>query len=169
MHHSDFDGFQSIVNITLYIQDSGFELGRNLISALLFFVPRALWENKSEALGTAASKFMEYPFTNLSAPIYGELYADFGFVSLFLLMCIVGFWMRYYDTLYDLLVRPKNFGVGVLLVGVLAGYMIILLQGSLLAVISSVATLIGVLFVLSRLGTRASRNVRIRTSTMQRR
>ena len=41
LHHGDFDGFQSIVNSLIYIQDSGFEFGKNIGSALFFFVPRA--------------------------------------------------------------------------------------------------------------------------------
>ena len=153
LHHGDFDGFQSIVNTTLYIQDSGFELGRNLISVALFFVPRAIW-NKAEPLGTAAADFMGYVYTNLSAPIYAEFYADFGLLSLVLGMGIIGFVMSLCDGYYDHMIRTKRFGVGVLITGVLAGYLIILLRGSLLGVIPSIATLFGVLIILSWLSTR---------------
>ena len=152
MHHGDFDGFQSIVNITLYVQESGFELGRNIISVLLFFVPRAFW-NKAEPLGAAAAEHMGYVYTNLSAPIYGELYADYGLFSLFLGMAIIGFGISKCDNYYNRMIRARKFGVGILLTGVLAGYLIILLRGSLLGVIPSIATLFGVLAILSWLAT----------------
>jgi len=156
LHHGDFDGFQSIVNISLYIQDNGFELGRNLISAVLFFVPRAIW-NKAEPLGTAAANHMGYIYTNLSAPIYGEFYADYGLLSLILGMGIVGYGIRRYDIYYNNCARTKRFGVGVLITGVLAGYLIILLRGSLLAVVPSIATLIGLLLIVGWLAKRTGK------------
>lgn len=162
LHHGDFDGFQSIVNVTLYIQNSGFELGRNLISVVLFFVPRTIW-NKAEPLGMAASDFMGYEYTNLSAPIYAELYADFGLFSLVFGMSIVGFWMSLLDEYYDGLIQTKRFGVGVLLTGVFAGYLIILLRGSLLGVVPAVASLLGVLVILSWVFTRAAPQVSVRS------
>ena len=97
---------------------------------------------------------MGYGYTNLSAPIYGEFYADFGFLSLVLGMGIIGFVMSLYDSYYDHMIRAKRFGVGVLITGILAGYLIILLRGSLLGVIPSIATLFGVLIILSWLSTR---------------
>ena len=156
MHHGDFDGFQSIVDITLYIQESGFELGRNIVSVILFFVPRDYWD-KAQPLGAAAAEFKGYEYTNLSAPIYGEFYADFGLFSLVIGMSIVGFWMSIYDGYYDRMVRSKRFGVGVLFTAVLAGFLIILLRGSLLGVVSSIAVLFGTFLILSWVSARAGR------------
>jgi len=148
LFHGDFDGFQQIVNITLYINDNGLELGRNLLSTALFFVPRAIW-NKAEPLGNATAKYMGYFFTNICSPIYGEFYADFGLFSLVTGMGILGVAVRLFDEHYDMLVNTGRTGVGVLLSSTLAGYFIIILRGSLLGVLPSIATLLGVLFVLS--------------------
>ena len=148
MRHGDFDGFQSIVNIAIYIQESGFELGRNMASIVLFFIPRTLWD-KAEPLGPAAAEFMGYSFTNLSAPIYAELYADFGFLTLVAGMMLFGYGVKRCDVFYDTMIRVKKINVGGLFAAVLAGYMIILLRGSLLGVIANIATLFGMLTILS--------------------
>ena len=42
----DFDGFQQIVNTITYVHDYGYKWGMNLLSALLFFVPRSVWPDK---------------------------------------------------------------------------------------------------------------------------
>lgn len=146
--HGDFDGFQSIVNSEKYIKNSGYELGRNLISTVFFFVPRSIW-NKAKPLGTAASEYEGYEYTNLSAPIYCELYADFGIFSLILGMALFGFGISILDSYYDLAILSKKYKVNVLITAVLAGYLIILMRGSLLGVVPSIATLLGTIFLLS--------------------
>ena len=146
LQHGDFDGFQSVVNIMLYIQDSGFEFGRNIISVIFFFIPRAFWD-KAQPLGVAAADHMGYEFTNLSAPVYGEFYADFGLISLIVLMGSVGYGVRRLDLRYSYLVRYNLFGINTLVIATLAGYMIILLRGSLLGVVPSIVTLLGMLLI----------------------
>jgi hypothetical protein len=147
LHHGDFDGFQTIVNILIYVQDTGFAMGKSLLSVLLFFVPRSVWSSKTEPLGVAAADHAGYDYTNLSAPIYGEMYVDFGFVSLILGMGIIGYVIRLFDHYYHALVREKRYGTGMLLASVMAGYLVILLRGSLLGVISSIATLYALLVI----------------------
>lgn len=152
--HGDFDGLQSMVNAILFLQNSGLQLGRNLLSVFLFFVPRAFWEGKAEPLGKAAAQYMGYPFTNISSPIYAELYADYGLVSLVLGMGLLGFGIVWLDAYYGGLAEKNRDGGGFLMAAVLAGYLVILLRGSLLAVVSGIAVLAGVLFVASWLAGR---------------
>ena len=97
---------------------------------------------------------MGYAFTNVSSPIYGEFYADFGFLSLALGMCILGFSVKWLDVHYARMVEANRSGAGVLLGGVLAGYLIILLRGPLLGVVPGIASLLGVLVVASFLAGR---------------
>lgn len=148
----DFDGYQTILNVIYYIDGVGLQMGYNLLSAFLFFVPRGVWSNKAEPLGVASAEYIGYPFTNLSAPIYGELYADFGFASLILGMMLVGYLLKRFDGLYDYDLRRGRLGAGFLFTSVLAGYLIILLRGSLLGVIPGIATLLVVLAGLVVLG-----------------
>lgn len=152
VRYGDFDGFQTMANIIVYINEEGFEFGRNLVSAVLFFVPRTIWEYKAEPLGVAASQHMGYSFTNLSAPIYGELYADIGVTSLVIGMGLMGFYISRFDSYYKCGLMNKQITVGVLITSVLAGYLIILLRGSLLGVLPGIATLMGVLVTASLLG-----------------
>jgi hypothetical protein len=152
MQHGDFDGFQSIANTLIYARETGLEFGRNLISVVLFFIPRSMW-NKAEPLGSAAAEHMGYAYTNISAPIYGELYIDFGIFSLVTGMAIIGFGVRLFDAYYTHMIKIKQYGTGLLLTAAMSGYLIILLRGSLLAVISSIATLFGLLIFASWLGT----------------
>ncbi|MEN6482212.1 MAG: hypothetical protein ABFD29_08585 [Anaerolineaceae bacterium] len=168
LQHGDFDGFQSIVNSIIYINDRGFELGRNLISVGLFFVPRAVWENKAQPLGMAASDFMGYEYTSLSSSIYGELFADFGWISLILCMGIIGYAIRLFDNYYDILTKKRWFGIGALLISVLSGYLIILLRGSLLAVAASIIVLFSVLVISSCFAGRARHRNYIFKSLAQR-
>jgi len=151
----DFDGFQTIVNCLQYVEARGLEFGRNLISVALFFIPRTAWANKAEPLGMAAAKFKGYAFTNLSAPIYAELYADFGLVSLVLLMFLLGWATSILDGYYDRQARANILGVGYLLAGTLAGFLIIILRGSLLSIIALPATLLGVITIASFVARRA--------------
>lgn len=156
--HGDFDGFQSIANILIYVQEAGYELGRSMLSVILFFVPRTLWSSKADPLGVATAEHVGYDFTNLSAPIYGELYVDFGFFSLILGMALIGFGIRLFDNYYHTLVWQGRYGAGMLLTSVLAGYLVILLRGSLLGVISGIATLFGMLVIASWLAIPGSHN-----------
>ena len=109
------------------------------------------WVDKAQPLGTAAANYMGYVYTNLSAPIYGELYADFGLLSLIIGMGVIGFFVKYVDNYYSTLSKSNKFGSGILLGSLLAGYIIILMRGSLLSVIPSVATLLGTITIAIRL------------------
>ena len=115
-------------------------------------VPRATWVQKADPLGIASSEYMGYTYTNLSAPIYGEFYADFGFFSLVAGMALLGFAIRRFDNIYDYDLRAKRFGTGFLLTSILAGYLIIILRGSLLGVLPGIATLLVVVIFASFVG-----------------
>lgn len=145
--HGDFDTFQQMVNITLYLNEVGFQYGKSLLSVALFFIPRSLWE-KAEPLGPAAAEYMGYPYTNLSAPIHAELYADFGLISLIIGMLILGIMIRRLDYTYHRLAMLGKIEVNIIFVSTIAGFMLIILRGSLLGIIASLAVLIGTLLVL---------------------
>jgi hypothetical protein len=61
---------------------NGIEWGHQLAGALLFFVPSSIWATKASATGVAIGKYLMVNyrmwFTNLSAPLVGEGYIDFG-------------------------------------------------------------------------------------------
>ena len=68
----DFDGFQQIVNAMVFSEDVGHSLGHYTSSALLFFVPRSLWEGKATPASIDVAEHRGYEFTNLSLPLPAE-------------------------------------------------------------------------------------------------
>ena len=66
----------------------------------------------------------------------------------------IGSWDRLFDDYYDQLMATDRFGIGVLIAGVLAGYLIILLRGSLLGIVPRIATLFVVIIIASWLSLR---------------
>lgn len=75
---NDFDGFQQLVNTTQYVEQQGHTWGAHLGSAALFFLPRSFWPGKSVPASIPVAANRGYAFTNLSLPLPGELYLDFG-------------------------------------------------------------------------------------------
>jgi hypothetical protein len=82
----DFDGFQQLVNTQQYVEERGHTFGQHLTSAVLFFVPRAVWEAKARPAGIDVAENRGYAFTNLSLPVTGELDLDLGAPGTALLM-----------------------------------------------------------------------------------
>ena len=85
----DFDGFQQTVNSVYYVGENGITWGHHTLSALLFWVPRWLWEDKAMPAGFPVAASRGYTFQNLSMPLWAELYIEFWFFGL-LLMFLYG-------------------------------------------------------------------------------
>jgi hypothetical protein len=151
MLHGDFDGFQSVLNILYYVEQSGLQWGSSLLSVMLFFVPRSLWSEKREPLGVLVAQSQDYEFTNLSAPLYGEFFVDFGFLSLVILMFAFGVFAVSMDKLHARDLRLGRMSLGFVLVGLLGGFSIIILRGSLLAIIAPIMALISSVIVFAML------------------
>jgi hypothetical protein len=133
----DFDGFQSTLNVVDMVGDQGLEFGRQLASAFLFFVPREFLEWKSRGTGVDAAAHAGYTFTNISAPAPAEFYVDFGLVGLAILSIVAGRLVAAFDRAY------MDAGLGkdvysILTPVVAAGYVTIVMRGSLVAVLGPV-------------------------------
>jgi len=74
----DFDGFQQLVNTRQYVEDQGHTWGHHLGSAALFALPRRVWPDKAMPASIPVAENRGYPFTNLSLPLPGEFYLEFG-------------------------------------------------------------------------------------------
>ncbi|WP_375500610.1 O-antigen polymerase [uncultured Jatrophihabitans sp.] len=74
----DFDSFQQIVNNVDYVDAKGFQMGREELSAVLFFVPHSVWPGRAKDTGTRVAEYKGYAFTNLSDPLPAEAYVDGG-------------------------------------------------------------------------------------------
>ena len=93
----DFDGFQQLVNSVLFSEENGHTSGRYVLSSLLFFVPRSIWNDKSVPASVDVAAFRGYRFTNLSLPLQAEVALDLGLVFALVLAVIVAIVWRKLD------------------------------------------------------------------------
>lgn len=142
--HGDLDGMQSVMNAVVLVRDNGLAYGERITSALLFFIPRQIWANKSLATGAEAAANAGYKFTNISMPLPGELYADGGILFVVVGMAIVSYCVARLETS---LKGNSQSRLGAISAITLAAYMPILLRGSLLSTIQAFLTSLAVVVV----------------------
>jgi hypothetical protein len=149
---ADFDAFDQINNTVAYVETNGHTAGRQVAGAVLFWVPRSVWTDKPDNTGQLLGDFREYQNTNLSAPIWTELWIDGGWVLLVFGMGALGWVFRRFDERAK--AQPRDLRPGVL-TGILPFYMIIVLRGSLLQAMAGLAVMVGAgLFVTRRVAVR---------------
>lgn len=93
----DFDGFQQTVNTVYYVDAHGHTWGHHTISALLFWVPRSIWEGKALPAGIAVADARGYDFQNLALPLWAEMYLEYSWIGVALLMFCFGLVARRLD------------------------------------------------------------------------
>ncbi|EIE52458.1 hypothetical protein C357_03560 [Citreicella sp. 357] len=150
MMHGDYDGVQAVVNVFGLVAQEGISLGSRLLSALLFFVPRSVWEGKHEHTGSEAAELAGFNYLNISAPLPAELFADFHYVGAIGGMLLFGWLIRALDDGYDEARRPVISMMAV----IMAGFAPIIGRGPMLGVIAAPASalfLVALWWGLSRL------------------
>lgn len=96
-----FDSHQMFISIARYVKEFGLSWGKQLLGALLFFVPRSLWPGKPEGTGhTAILKLDQFYFTNVSANPASEGYVNFGVLGIVLFAVVTGILIRCIDKAY---------------------------------------------------------------------
>jgi hypothetical protein len=148
----DFDGLQSLNNAVMYVQFEGVEHGRQLLSALLFFVPRAIWAGKAEPTGSIAADLAGYNFANISMPLPGEFYVDFGLAGAVVGAFVVGWLLCRIDRYID--AHWIGDARGRLAAGAMVGFAIAFYRGTLIGVMAPTATLIVLIVIVNRWGLR---------------
>lgn len=145
--HGDFDGFQSLLSTIILVQATGLRFGYQFLGAVLTFIPREYWTTKPYATGVIAAEEMGFRFTNLSAPMPAEIYADFGFLGIVIISCIIGHVLTRIDyNAQNSLMDKRNF-VNVLLYGGCIGYVTIVFRGSLIAIMFPIYTYFTVVMI----------------------
>ena len=93
----NYDAFSNISATIEYVSKNGFAYGYQLLSGLLFFVPRAIWSSKPISTGELVGDFIieqyDFNFKNLSNPLVSEGYINFGIFGVILLSLILAFFM----------------------------------------------------------------------------
>lgn len=132
---SDYDQVNMFANTVTYVDDgNGHTYGRQLVGALLFFVPSSVWEDKPDDTGFVIGEWMGTDSANLSSPLWAELWLDFGPVGMTAGFVAVGYVAARADRRYvrHTVDDPSPGNVMAVVVPLLAGYSFILLRGSLL-------------------------------------
>jgi len=126
----DFDSFAQISNTALYVERHGVTYGRQALGVALFWVPRSIWADKPVDTGILLAEFRGYRFTNLSAPLWAELYINGGWLLLIIGMGALGRAAWQLDSKIAASLRKAR-APGVLAC-ILPSYLILVLRGSLL-------------------------------------
>ncbi|WP_144836944.1 hypothetical protein [Kocuria rosea] len=130
----DFDAYVQMANTFDFVSHHGITYGQQLLGVMFLWVPRGVWESKPVATGALLADHMGYDFTNLSAPIWAELFINFGWPLTVIGMGLVGYLFSRWDTLTDIYLKSSK--MPPIVVTVVAFYLLIFLRGSLLAVTS---------------------------------
>ncbi len=96
-----YDAHQMIISIHRYVEVFGLSYGKQLLGAVLFFAPRSIWPSKPVGTGsTVITALNQYSFTNVSAPLVGEAFVNFGLVGIVFVGFILGYVIKRVDDSY---------------------------------------------------------------------
>jgi hypothetical protein len=135
---ADFDAFDQINNTLAFVRAEGTQNGRQLMGAVLFAVPRAVWSDKPQDTGPFLASYREYNFLNLSAPLWAEFYIDGSWLMVFVGMTALGYGVRRMDQRADATAASGRSALAV----VLPFYLVLLLRGSLLQAMAGLSVLV---------------------------
>lgn len=134
----DLNQFVLIMNAVYYVRERGYEDGRQLLSVLLFYVPRAVWAGKGVPTGELTAAVAGYRYLNLSMPIFGEFYVDGGLVLVILLSLALGFAIAWLDErIYRSFLNHDYFTR--LWIMTYVGFSLMIYRGALLGIIGNIA------------------------------
>ena len=85
----DFDAFSLFVRTIMYVRENGLSFGWQLMNILFFMIPRRIWPSKPTVTSVLVASSQHQRFTNLSEPLQGEAYINFGILG------IIGFALLY--------------------------------------------------------------------------
>ena len=127
----DYDQFSMLANTLSFTGDAGFAWGYQFLGPVLFWVPRGIWPTKPLDSGVEVGLWMSSANVNLSSPLWAEAWINFGVPGVVVTLALLGLVSRRFDSGFGAGKVSAN-AVGYLGVSILAGYMFILLRGSLL-------------------------------------
>ena len=87
-NNADFDAYSMLARGIDYVSQNGHTNGHQLLASLFFIIPRAIWSNKPVPSGQFIAESQHQFFTNLSFPLIGEGYLDFGIIGIFIFSII---------------------------------------------------------------------------------
>nr|WP_042245219.1 O-antigen polysaccharide polymerase Wzy [Nonlabens ulvanivorans] len=98
----NYDAFINIGVVMEHVEFDGLSYGYQLLSALLFFVPRSLWVAKPDASGLIVGNHVidhyDFYFANLSNPYIAEGYMNFGIIGIIFMAIVLALSIVYFLT-----------------------------------------------------------------------
>ncbi|WP_329379065.1 O-antigen polysaccharide polymerase Wzy family protein [Streptomyces sp. NBC_01351] len=138
----DYDQIGMFANTITYSNSGpGHSYGRQLAGSIFFAVPRSVWPGKAKDTGVMVGQWMGTVNTNLSSPIWAELWLDFGPIGMGAGLLGIGYASARVDRRYAKRATrrsPPGSLISVV-VPLVAGYSFILLRGPLLQASGRVA------------------------------
>ncbi|MFG2419968.1 hypothetical protein ACGFWD_13070 [Streptomyces sp. NPDC048448] len=138
----DYDQVGMFANTITYVRSGrGHTYGRQLAGSVLFAVPRSVWPGKPMDTGVVVGQWMGATNTNLSSPVWAELWIDFGPIGMTAGFAALGYAAARVDRRYArrAVRRAPPGSLIALVVPLVSGYSFILLRGPLLQASGRVA------------------------------
>lgn len=134
--NGDYASFQQVLNAVVYVQKHDLSYGRQILGALLVWVPRLVWSDKPIDTADLVAIDMGYRYTNLEMPLWGEMYVDGGVVAIMIGFFAYGLFTAVCERTY-LAAQSKDALTFInLFVPVFAAYQILLVRGDLMSTFS---------------------------------
>lgn len=140
MLSGDFDSFSQITNTIDYVASNGISWGNQMLGVLFFWVPRSVWPDKPIDTGTVVANWKGYGFGNLSSPLWAEFFVNGGWVlvvaGMFAFGALIGRLDRDNERVLAVTGWPSVTAC------ILPFYLLIVLRGSLLQSMASLAVIL---------------------------
>lgn len=125
-----FDAYQNLVRA---IQIDFITYGNQLLGVILFFVPRAFWNQKPFGSGHEMAHHLDYIFDNISMPYLAEGYVNYGIMGLLLFTIIIGYAFGKLDKKYYFQIHSGEINYSGSIYLYLIGSSFFLLRGDLMS------------------------------------
>ena len=94
---ADYDAFTTMCMALEYVWAHGVTFFRQLLGVVLFFIPRAFWPSKPVGSGHTVAIASGMMFSNISMPLPGEGYINFGIIGVILFAFVTGYLTKSLD------------------------------------------------------------------------
>jgi len=103
-----FDAYANTLYAIKYVEAEGITWGRQFLGPIFFWVPRAVWVDKPVGTGYFVASYYEFPYTNISMPLQGEAFVNFGLAGVAIFGLFFGSILRIIDSVYHYRGRTKE-------------------------------------------------------------
>lgn len=90
-----FDAFHNFAK--LYFENI-ITNGRQFLGSLFFFIQESIWFNRPTGTGEMLAEKMNFSYSNIAMPLWGEGYVNFGFYGIFLFLILIVFINAFIDS-----------------------------------------------------------------------